>query len=188
MSKNRTCWRLTPWVLVAGLACVHAASPHTYRLPDHGTLTLAVPDGWSAQFRPAPDRQPPTIILEPGTGTKFEVLITPVWPIGPTSGRIDEATLQSDVAAAAKSAESQSVEQSLPLIPISGRSGRGYYFFATDRAPKPGEFKYLTQGMIRTGDIALAFTILTNDGQQAAAKQALEAVRLAQQGPDSAAE
>ena len=84
-------------------------------------------------------------------------------------------------AAAAKSAEAQSVEGSLAIQNLVGSGGRGYYFRATDRAPKPGEWKYLTQGMIRAGTIALAFTILTNDGQASIEKAALEVIRLAVQ-------
>jgi hypothetical protein len=85
------------------------------------------------------------------------------------------------VVSAAKSAEQQSVEGSLPLQSLVGASGRGYYFRATDRAPKPGEWKYLTQGMIRTGEIALTFTILTNDGQAAIEKAAVDMIRVAVQ-------
>ncbi len=62
---------------------------------------------------------------------------------------------------------------------LVGPNSRGYYFFATDRAPAPGEWKYLTQGAVQVGAIALTFTILTNDGQEADAKAALELIRLA---------
>ena len=48
---------------------------------------------------------------------------------------------------------------------LQGTAGKGFYFCATDRAPKPGEYKYLTQGTIRVGELLVTFTILTNDGQ-----------------------
>ena len=57
---------------------------------------------------------------------------------------------------------------------FQGRSGPGFYS-ATDRAPKPGEFKFLTQGIVRVGELAVTFTI-PNDGQEAVVKQALEAL------------
>jgi hypothetical protein len=40
---------------------------------------------------------------------------------------------------------------------LKGVTGLGFYFFATDRAPGPGEYKYLTQGIVRVGEISLAF-------------------------------
>jgi hypothetical protein len=54
----------------------------------------------------------------------------------------DEATIRSEVAAAAKKAASQSVEGTLPLQELKGIEGRGYYFSATDRAPGPGEYVF----------------------------------------------
>ena len=48
-------------------------------------------------------------------------------------------------------------------------------------APKVGEFKYLTQGIVCLGQINVAFTILTNDGQESVIKAALDALREALQ-------
>jgi hypothetical protein len=56
---------------------------------------------------------------------------------------------------------------------MRGESGMGYYFSATDRAPKPGEFKYLTQGILHIGELVASFTILSNDGGEANASDAL---------------
>lgn len=109
------------------------------------------------------------------------VRITAVWGMAPNPPVPADATIHSIVTSAAKDAESQSVERSLAVQNLVGASGRGYYFRATDRAPKLGEWKYLTQGIIRTGAIALAFTILTNDGQAPVEKAALEMIRLAVQ-------
>jgi hypothetical protein len=107
------------------------------------------------------------------------VLITAVWPIPPVTKISDEATIRSEVATAAKKAASQFVEGALPLQELKGTEGRGFYFSATDRAPGPGEYKYLTQGIVRVGEIALAFTVLTNDGQEGVVKAALEMLRTA---------
>jgi hypothetical protein len=78
------------------------------------------------------------------------------------------------------------VEKSLPLKALTGPSGSGYYFVATDRAPALGEWKYLTQGIIRVDDIVLAFTILTNDGQEATVTAALGMLRHAVHNPTGA--
>ena len=71
------------------------------------------------------------------------------------------------------------MEGALPIQEFKGTEGRGFYFSATDRAPVPGEYKYLTQGIIRVGEIALAFTVLTNDGQEAVVKAALAVLQTA---------
>jgi hypothetical protein len=171
--------------VVLGYSEALAAAPQTFTLPDHGTLTLKLPDGWNAELQ-HPNRLPVTLSLKPGQGAMFEVLITAVWQVSPTAGLTDELTLRSEVAAAAKNAEPESVEGSLPLKELTGTEGRGFYFFATDRAPKPGEYKYMTQGILRTGMIGLAFTVLTNDGQEAVRSAALKVLQSAAHHPEGA--
>ena len=75
--------------------------------------------------------------------------------------------MRRDVERAAERAKPQAVEKTIEVKELSGSSSLGYYFSATDRAPAPGEYKYLTQGMIRVGGLVVTFTILTNDGQAA---------------------
>jgi hypothetical protein len=178
-------WLLAAGVL-SGLAAALAASPRTFDLPDHGTLSLAVPDPWQDELRQPPNRLPPTVVLSPRSGAPFQVLMTAVWPIGATAGRIDDAAIRAEVAAAAKEAEPQSVERALAIQELAGVNGRGFYFSATDKAPRPGEYRYLTQGIVRTGEIALAFTVLTNDGQESVLKAALEMLRTASHRPAGA--
>ncbi len=177
------------WIAILLVAaCWNASAASTlqhFKLPGHGTLILNVPDAWRSDEKQT-EAGPPTIGFGAKSGAPFVVLITAVW--GPTPGASvpDDAKIRATVASAAKSAESQSVERTLPLQDLQGTSGHGYYFKATDKAPPPGEFKYLAQGMIRTGAIALTFTILTNDGQEGVAKAALELIRGAvQQSLDS---
>ena len=179
----------TGLMVVAFLACwpgLGHAAPQSFVLPRHGTLLLNVPAGWKADLKQPPGGLPPTIGLEAQSGAAFVVLVTPVWERSPDSAAPDDVKIKSAVVAAAKNAEAESVEGSLALQNLVGTSGRGYYFRATDRAPKPGEWKYLTQGMIRTGGVALTFTILTNDGQAGIEKAALEVIRLAVQQPGEA--
>jgi hypothetical protein len=156
-----------------------AGSSRVFELPDHGALTLTVPDSWVDKMNRPANRLPPTILLRPGAAGSGEVLITAVWPIPPVTNISDEATIRSEVAEAAKKAASQSVERALPLQELKGTEARGFYFSATDRAPAPGEYKYLTQGIVRVGEIALAFTVLTNDGEEAVVKATLEMLKTA---------
>jgi hypothetical protein len=166
-------------MLVTGSAIAAGVSPQSFSIPDHGALTLLVPDAWTSDLKQPPNRSPPTIGLKPRSGMPFVVLVTAGWAAEPAGKVPDEATIRSEVAAAAKDAASQSVEGALSVQEIKGAEGRGFYFAATDRAPNPGEYKYLTQGIIRVGAISLAFTVLTNDGQEEVARAALEMLRSA---------
>jgi hypothetical protein len=75
------------------------------------------------------------------------------------------------------------MEHYLPVEQLTGAPGPGYYFSATDREPKPGEFKYLTQGMLLVGDVIVAFSILTNDAQEKVRDQALAMLKSASHVP-----
>lgn len=171
--------------LVVGSGIAWAASPNMVELPGHGTLALLLPDGWAAKVRQPPNGLPPTIMMRPLIDAAGELIVTAVWPIGSVTKLPDEATLRSEVEELAHKATSQSVERVLPVQEIKGVDGRGFYFAATDRAPKPGEYKYLTQGIIRVGAIALAFTILTNDGEEAVVTAALKILRTAAHRPSN---
>jgi hypothetical protein len=70
----------------------------------------------------------------------------------------------------------QAVEQNPRLIEIQGQAGSGLYFSLTDKAPRPGEFRYVTQGMLPLGGSLVTFTILTNDGQDDIVRTALNVV------------
>jgi hypothetical protein len=107
----------------------------------------------------------------------FKVIVTAGWGEIPGGQLLDTATIRKQVESAAKRAESQSIEKSLAVKEFTGPASRGFYFSATDQAPKPGEYSFMKQGIAKVGDICLIFTILTNDGQGAIDKAALEMMR-----------
>jgi hypothetical protein len=147
-----------------------------------------VPAGWSSELRPSANQLPPTLHLTAGTGAGAatgEVLITPVWPVPPANVTMDEATLRAKVSDAAKQTELRSTEGTLVIREVSNSGAKGFYYAATDRAPKPGEYQFLTQGMIPVGDIALAFTVLSNDRDGATARAALDLLKSARHRPGS---
>jgi hypothetical protein len=130
-------------------------------------LILDVPSDWNANVKTPAGDSPQTILIAPKNGVAFRMLLTPIW--GDASRALpDDAKIRSVVTSAAKGAE---------LRNLVGPSTRGYYFYVTDKAAAAGEWKYVRQGTIKTGDIVLTFTILTNDGQQANAKTALNMIR-----------
>ncbi len=159
-------------------------SERRYVLPDHGTFVVQVPRGWKSRLNQPPNRLPPTIVFGPAAGRPFQMLITPMWAAAlnrpPQSGE----SIRAQVEKAAQNAKAQAVESEIPILEIQGRSGSGFYFSATDRAPEPGEYKYVTQGILLVSELTVPFTILTNDGQERIVRQGLELIKSAtHEGP-----
>lgn len=159
---------------------VSAAGERTVRefqLPNMGHLELSLPRSWKDQLRQPPQELPPTITLSPSTGNAFQVLITPFWSVRPNVVVPGKEEMRKSVMRTIEEARTQAVEQVIPLKELTGKAGAGYYFSATDKSPKPGEFKYMTQGMLRVGDLALLFTALTNDSAEPALAETIEMLK-----------
>ena len=142
-----------------------------YPVADHGFFQVNIPPAWRDELQQLSTEIPSTIVLSPASGNAFQVLITPI-PGAKKEALKDEA-IRETVQKSADRAKAQSVEKVIKLVELQGTSGRGYYFFCTDKAPKPDEWKYLTQGVLVVGELIVAFTILTNDNQDGIAKEAL---------------
>ena len=67
----------------------------------------------------------------------------------------------------------EALEPYLAVRHIAGNNDGGFYFTATDRGPGAGDFKFMNQGALQAGDLTLWFTILTNEGQDTVAVEAL---------------
>jgi hypothetical protein len=157
---------------LAGLAL--AASPgQSFPVPDHGNVTMPVPDDWSSELKQPPGNQPPTVMLKPRSGPPFQMFVALLWPIGAPIKQFNDDMLKQMATLAAQSAEPQSVEGKLELKGITGAQGSGYYFQATDKLLRPGEFKFLTQGVLQCGGVTLGFTIMSHEGQEATVKAAM---------------
>ena len=151
----------------------------SYPLPDHGSLKLAVPKSWQEELQQPSNRLPPTMVFTPKSGSAFEILFTPMWPPRPDIPMPNAEEIKLKVENAASDVKPQAVEKVIPLKELKGTSGAGYYFSITDRAPEPDEYKYMTQGILRIGELLATFTILTNDGSGAVVLDALTMVRSA---------
>lgn len=160
-------------VLSAPVAWSEQARVRSYPLLDHGMLQLTVPLSWQDDLQHPSQRSPLTIVFKPKTGASFQILLTPFSAVGPHIPRPTADDLRRKVAAAAEHARSQAIEKVIKVNELMGSSGLGYYFSATDRAPGPGEYTYMTQGVRQVGSVLLTFTILTNDGQTQTVADAL---------------
>lgn len=157
----------------SGLVSAEDAVFRTYQLAEHGEFRLKVPASWKDSVSQRVRGAPPTITFRAQNGSpSFQVIVTPVWPMRPDIKAPTMEELRRNVQEASDEAISQAVEATLVVKELKGVSN-GYYFTATDRAPKPGEYKLMNQGMVGAQDLRVAFTILTNDGEDAIVKAAL---------------
>lgn len=168
-------------LLLSACAQADPTSFRSYQLPGHGALQLAVPYSWNDQMRQRQQGTPPTLLFTPESGYSFNVQLTPLWPAQADAVMPSLEEIKHTVSKAADDAKAQAVETTIPIREIHGSSGDGYYFSVTDHAPKPGEFKYMTEGMLRVGELILTFTILSNDGAAAAVADAESMLKSARQ-------
>jgi hypothetical protein len=139
-------------------------------IPGGGVVVLPVPNGWRSSRQAG---RVPTVSLTPASGGGFQVLVSPL--VAP-DGRVapsSRESLRHLIETGATEAKSQSVEKSLPVQSFGSGETQGNYFSATDRSPKPGEFKFMTQGALSVGGLPVAFTILSNGNAREAVEPAL---------------
>lgn len=60
---------------------------------------------------------------------------------------------------------SQALEKQATLVELRGREAHGYHFSLTDRGStnKGGDYRYVTQGTLATGELIVIFTLLHRD-------------------------
>ena len=165
----------------AMMAAAEPTTVHTFAVPDHGSLQLNAPKSWPVEMRAAASRALPTIAFGPTQGATYQILITPLSPARKGQPPVPAPAMKQMVERAAQDAKAQSVEKSLTVKELKSGVHVGYYFSATDRAPKADEYKYMTQGMFGLGEILLSFTILTNDGHDQVVPAALNMIKTAVQ-------
>lgn len=168
-------------VLLAALACGTAGAwAAEFRLAaNNGHLVLELPQDWQATDSKE-TRFAPTVELKGRQGPDFRVLVStvgsqPSGAHGPAAAEWSESMTKRGAA----NALAQAVESSLPLQPLRSDRVQGYFFHATDRAPKPGEYKFLVQGAAVVQDVRITFTILVNDDSRTAIEAGLGMLRQA---------
>lgn len=144
-----------------------------YELPNRDTLELALPAGWTDHFEQPAGGGPPTIEIAVAEGGPAQVFVTPKWA-EPTDKEVRELPLLRDaVRELAARIQPDAVENYIEVRPLDGANGSGFYFSATEREPKADGFKFMNQGALQAGGLTLWFVVLTNEGQDTVAVQAL---------------
>ena len=165
--------------IAAGPVSADDAGLRRYELPNGDTLELTLPAGWVDHLEEPAGGGPPTLEMAIAEGGPNQVFVTPEWP-DPTAKDIREPSMLRDaVRDLAAKIKPQAVEGNIEVRQLNGANGIGYYFTATDRDPAADEFKYMNQGAIQVGNLTLWFTILTNEGEDTVAVQALSMLQAA---------
>ena len=167
-------------LFASSLASAEELATRNYPLPGHGSIQLQVPVSWRGEVRQPPGELPPTIRFTMEDSSLFMVLLTPMFKVNDEMVLPSPEGMREHLQRTAQAASQQAVEKNILIRELKGPSVAGYYFFATDRAPGPGEYKYMTQGMFRIGELAPMFTILSNDGAEAAVTDALSMLKNAE--------
>jgi hypothetical protein len=166
-------------LMLADPAFAQELSLRDFPVPQHGVLKLQVPKAWKDRVSQPPGSPAPTIELTSGGQEAFAVMLSPIWRTWPAATQAAAADLKRQVEQSADQIKPQAVEKELTIQEIKGASGAGYYFSATDAAPKPDEFKYMLQGMIRVGEFQVVFTVLTRDAGESIRRQSIALVQSA---------
>ncbi len=123
---------------------------------ERGELTFELPSGWDYELRQPPGQLPPTLVL---SGGDFRFLVSVLWsPQGDPSFNEPRKlrTLTEDIALQVRDGSTRE-----PVVePLPG--SQGFWFWAADRAPRPGEYEYMAKGILAVGKLLLTFTALTH--------------------------
>jgi hypothetical protein len=152
-----------------------------YPIPEHGTLELSVPTPWKAEVHKPQEHMPPTIIFNPAKGNDFQVMITVLWGKTGEQDFNSREKVRTSVERDGQKLLPNISETKIVLTEIKGVSNSGYYFSITDKAPNPGEYRYMTRGSIGVGNLLLNFTIFHRVKDSQSVRDALSILREAKQ-------
>ena len=162
---------LTSWATAAP-----ASSASKTLTVGSATVVLDWSSGWQLDTNSA-GLPADSIAFYTADAMKMRALLT----TGPMKEEIaTDAGMKSVVGDMAARLEAQSVEKKIEVVRAEGAHARGYYVCATDRAPKPGEFKFMCQGILNVDGTAFVFTILHNDSGKADADKVIAAMKTLQ--------
>ena len=156
-----------------------------FGLPGFGSLQIRTSPSWIAAVQQQAAIPLPTVAFrETPTGeARLIVTVSPLDANGTPSAEQLWASLQQLF----EQLRGQVREEKPEPCRITTSAGQGYFFTITDRAPKPGEFLFMTSGQVPAGGVMLSFTILTNPQEQMLFARALATIRSAVHHPEGGA-
>jgi hypothetical protein len=167
-----------------GTRMVSAEGPKSvrkYPIPDHGILELNVPPSWKDNIHKPQKDLFPTIIFIPAKGNDFQVLITVIWSKTGEQDFNSPVKIRTLVEQDGQNILPKAAETNLVVQQMRGVNSIGYFFSLTDKAPNPGEFRYMTRGGMAVGNLLLNATILYSVKDSESVIDALSMLREAKQ-------
>ena len=168
-------------LIVGTVSAAEQRKIRTYPIPEHGTLELNVPTPWKDTVHKPQENMPPTIIFDPAKGNDFQVMITVMWGKTGDQDFNGKEKVRTYVENHGRQFLPNAAEGKIVLQEIKSVGNAGYYFSITDKAPNPGEYRYMTRGAIGVGNLFLNFTILHRVKDSQAVRDALSILREAKQ-------
>ncbi len=163
-------------LIVAG--CGGRASVTERKLPvgDSDLLVLKVPLAWKQIDRSSDDGAVRSYVFTAGEGKAFRVTVTPMAGHLLKFGFSRPENIQAMVENEGTDLLANAVESKVRVEELRAPDVVGYHFTLTDRAPKPGEFKYMIEGARGFPQMLVMFTILTHDPQAEVCREALSMI------------
>jgi len=171
-------------VTFLGSCLIYAAGQKAvrkYPIPEHGMLELNFPTLWKVEVHKQQEKMPPTLIFKPASGDDFQVLMTVLWSNKGEPDFNSQSKVRTLVEKDGQKLLPKTVETKIDLQEIKGVNNIGYYFSITDKAPNPGEYRYMNRGAIGVGNLLLNATILHRVKESESVKDALSMLREARQ-------
>lgn len=151
-----------------------ASAEKRFALPGGESLVIKWSAGWAEIA--APSGAPAgTVAFSAPDSSKMRVMIVPMPPNPNFTG--DTGNLRILARNVARELEESGGEVNHDQLAIEGPDVRGFYVKGIDHKPKPGEFSFIYAGPLSISSRLYIFEILWNTGGEAAANNALAALR-----------
>jgi hypothetical protein len=156
------------------VAAVFAAEPTmTLVAANGGSIELPWAKQWAQSKDAAYDPETVAFVLQ-SDPSAMHAMISPGRRV--SAAELTEERLLELMARMTSNIAGQAVEKDLAAQPLAGGANRGWFVTATDKAPKPGEYQYITLVLAVADDIPVISTILFNDAGKADAGKARAAI------------
>ncbi len=157
------------------VAAALAAEPGSHTLVSASGVKVELP--WSKNWvqRQDPEYKPETV----GFGVEgdlqaMHVMISAGGPV--PAGAMTPEKMLDVMNGTIEELAPQAVEQDLAPVELKGGRNPAFFVTATDKAPKPDEYKYISQILVSAGDAFVLATILYNESATEDAQRARDAL------------
>ncbi len=138
-----------------------------FTVPGRGSLVLTVPDSWRALSRSID--QPPSVTgrMGPREGNAFSVQITALWLDESRRAVENSERGKAFMQESANKQLAQAEETEAKLVELRGKEAAGHYYTLTAKGETrgPNDFRHLTQGTLRVGELLVIFTLLQREAE-----------------------